>query len=193
MEAIFTLPYSEYAVATLLQKNFKKSDGYSIQIPLSRQQKGIDLLIYNQKTKKAISIQVKSSRSWYGTPSKTTSSKEKFQYYSWFNNFDYERGIADFYVFFILYPKNSFAQKRLDKTKDLKKWWDSCMVTFNDKEIELLLKNLKTKEGKPESFFGFGFNEKSKDIYITRGFKKPVSYKKNLIENKMDEMKKRLK
>ena len=52
MEAIFSLPYPEFAIATILQKNFKKKDGFSIQIPLSRQQKGLDLLVYNQKSKK---------------------------------------------------------------------------------------------------------------------------------------------
>ncbi len=70
MESIFTLPYPEYVIASLLQKHLKKKQGYSVQIPLSRQQKGIDLLVYNQKTKKAVSIQVKSSRSWQRKPVK---------------------------------------------------------------------------------------------------------------------------
>ena len=52
MEAIFSLPYPEFAIATILQKNFKKKDGFSIQIPLSRQQKGLDLLVYNQRVPK---------------------------------------------------------------------------------------------------------------------------------------------
>jgi len=58
MDAIFTLPYTEYVVATYLQKK----EGYSVQIPLSRQQKGIDLLVCSLQSRKAASIQVKSSR-----------------------------------------------------------------------------------------------------------------------------------
>lgn len=192
MESIFTLPYPEYAVASLFQKNFKKGDDYSIQIPLSRQQKGIDLLLYHQKTKRAVSLQIKSSRSWYGRPPKRKSRKEKFEYYAWFRSFNYQKGLADFYVFFILYPKNDLGSKKLDKNRDIKKWWNSKVVIFNDNEIGQLLKEIKTKEGKPEKFFGFGFNEKSDDIVLTRGLGEHVSFKENLFENKIKEIKKNL-
>ena len=38
MDPIFTLPYSEYAVAQLLTKHLKKTDGYRIAMPLSRRE-----------------------------------------------------------------------------------------------------------------------------------------------------------
>ena len=96
MEAIFTLSYPEYTVATYLQQHFKKSEGYSVSIPMSRQQKGFDLLMYNLKTKRAASFQVKSSRTW--PPKKPD---EGFQYSAWFSRFEISENV-DFYVFFIL-------------------------------------------------------------------------------------------
>jgi len=63
MESIFTLPYSKYKVAEELQKKLPKKDGYSVLIPISRQQKGFDLMLFNYKTSKHITIQIKASRS----------------------------------------------------------------------------------------------------------------------------------
>ena len=183
MEAIFSLPYPEFAIATILQKNFKKKDGFSIQIPLSRQQKGLDLLVYNQKSKKAISIQVKSSRNY--------KQKEgaEFQYCSWFRKFEYTKGLNDYYVFFILYEKN--LKKRLDRVKPNKWWWDKILI-FNDKEMKHILDNIRTKKGSPEHFFAIGFNEGSKGVFITRGFPVPRKVTGNLIEKKKLEILKKL-
>lgn len=191
MESIFTLPYPEYIVATLLQKHLKKKEGYSVQIPLSRQQKGIDLLVYNQKTKKAVSIQVKSSRSWQRKPAKREN-VQKFQHGSWFHKFDCKKGIADFYAFFILHPVGKLWGKRLDKAKASKKWWGYKVIIFNYKEMRNLLRRIRTKKGKPESFFGFGFNDRSKDIYATRGFEEPIRYTSHLFEHKVMEIRKAL-
>ena len=192
MEPIFALPYAEYVIATLLQKHLKKKEGYSVQIPLSRQQKGIDLLVYNQKTKKAVSIQIKSSRSWQRKPVKRKN-VQKFRHGSWFSKFDCKKGIADFYVFFILCPTGKLSGKRLDKTKASKKWWNYKVIIFKDKEMRALLRKIRTKKGKPESFFGFGFNDGSKDIYVTRGLKRPTQYTSYLFEHKFREIKKALK
>jgi len=49
MDGIFTLPYSEVYVAETLNHLFRPKEGYGVFIPSSRQQKGIDLLLYNQK------------------------------------------------------------------------------------------------------------------------------------------------
>ena len=43
MDAIFTLPYSEYGAINELKSKLK--GGYSYYIPTSRQQKGIDFII----------------------------------------------------------------------------------------------------------------------------------------------------
>ena len=50
MEPIFILPYSEYEVINLIQNKVKKKDGFSCFIPVSRQQKGIDFILYSSKT-----------------------------------------------------------------------------------------------------------------------------------------------
>ena len=45
MEPILTLPYSEWLVAEQLMKALPASQGYSVYAPLSRQEKGVDLLL----------------------------------------------------------------------------------------------------------------------------------------------------
>lgn len=184
MEAIFCLPYPEYNIATLLQKYFKKNDGYSVAIPLSRQQKGFDLLVYSLKTKKALSFQVKSSRAWSGE--KPT---RGFQYSSWFWKFEPNEDI-DFYVFSILYAKSASDKKRLGK-ENPKKWWASRIILFGKSEITALFKELKTKTGNPEKFFYFGFDEKPQDIFITRGL--PLkSFKENLLVSQIKNVRDKL-
>jgi hypothetical protein len=45
MEPIFSLPYSEFCVAQQLARLLPAAEGYSLYAPVSRQQKGVDLLI----------------------------------------------------------------------------------------------------------------------------------------------------
>lgn len=182
MEAIFTLSYPEYTVAMHLQQYFKKSEGYSVSIPLSRQQKGFDLLMYNLKTKRAVSLQVKSSRIW-----STKKPDEDFQYSAWFNRFQINDNV-DFYVFFILYPINALDKKRLGK-ENPNKWWRSRIVLLDNAEISALFRELKTKKGEPERFFYFGFNEVPLDIFITRGLPQIKSLKENLLEFQIKKLK----
>ncbi len=189
MDAIFTLPYPEYVVATHLQKLLKKKEGYSVQIPLSRQQKGIDLLVYSLQSRKAASIQIKSSRAYRGKAPKRKSKKERFSNALWFRNFDYEKGVADFYILFGLYPKSDIINKRLDKSKKTRKWWGYKILIFTDQQMGKFLGSILTKHGKKESFFSFGFNNGSKEIFAVRGFRRPKRCKKYLIENKIASIK----
>lgn len=64
MEPVFTLPYSEHQAIEQITKKLKKSDGYSVYIPTSRQQKGVDFIVHNSKSNKFARVQVKSSRSY---------------------------------------------------------------------------------------------------------------------------------
>ncbi|MEZ4200803.1 MAG: hypothetical protein R3B69_04485 [Candidatus Paceibacterota bacterium] len=41
----FTIPFPEYDIADILQKQFPKKENFSVAIPLSRQQKFYDLLL----------------------------------------------------------------------------------------------------------------------------------------------------
>ena len=89
----FTIPFPEYDIANILQKEFPKKDNFSVAIPLSRQQKFYDLLLINGESKKSVTIQVKSSRTYLG------SEKSEYQYYSWLNYFDIKDNYSDFYFY----------------------------------------------------------------------------------------------
>ena len=105
MEGIFTLPYSEYEVIVQLQKKFSKKEGFAFYIPTSRQQKGIDFIIHNDKKNIMKRIQVKSSRSYVDTPKTLKSGKiksVKYKYNLWFNNFIDKYDIT-FYLACFLY------------------------------------------------------------------------------------------
>ena len=193
MDAVFTLPYPEYVVATHLQRLLKKKEGYSVQIPLSRQQKGIDLLVYSARSRKAASIQIKSSRAYIGKAPKRKSRKERFDNALWFRNFNYEKGIADFYSLFGLYRKSDIINKRLDKSKKTRKWWDYKILIFTDQEMGKFLESLLTRRGEKESFFSFGFNDGSDEIFAVRGFKRRKPCKKYLIQNRIGLLRKFLK
>lgn len=175
----FTIPFPEYDIAEILQKKFSKKDNFSIAIPLSRQQKFYDLLLINGAIKKSITIQVKSSRTYLGLP------KNEHQYYSWLNYFDIKDNYSDFYFIYMTYPE-------LDKNFTPRAKWERMILVFNQKEMVELLSNVKTKSGKQERFFSFGLNVIDKKIYGVRGFGhlKKKDFSKNLLENKIIEIKK---
>ena len=187
MEGIFTLPYSEYEVIVQLQKKFSKQEGFSFYIPTSRQQKGIDFIIHNNKKNKMMRIQVKSSRSYINTPKILKSGKVKsvkYKYNLWFNNFidKYDKNNADYYILFGLFPV--YNQDENIKSKNV--FWKSLILCFNEKEMQDLLKKVKTKrEKKEDKFFGFGFNTE-KEIFATRGFLNEENKSDFLLDNKID-------
>jgi hypothetical protein len=189
MEAVFTLPYPEYSIASLFQKHFTKADNFSVMIPLSRQQKGIDLLLYNLKNGKSASVQVKSSRTWEGEEPKRNKERKIFDHYSWTWNFDdkYKPGLADYYAIFILYPKKSFSGKIINKAKKVGKWWEHKVLIFNDKEMGEFLTMARSKG----HTFSFAFDEDNKDLYYVNG-EFQESFNNNLFKNKISEIKKYL-
>ena len=66
------------------------------------------------------------------------------------------------------------------------------ILIFNDKEMKHILDKIRTKKGTPEHFFGIGFNEGRKGVFITRGFPVPKKVTGNLIEKKKLELLKKL-
>ncbi len=56
MDAILMLNYPEYAVAECLSNLLPKKEGYSLNVPLNRQQKGFDLLVYSSNSEKSATI-----------------------------------------------------------------------------------------------------------------------------------------
>lgn len=185
MEGVFSLPYSEYQVINHLQKKLKKSDGYSIFIPVSRQQKGIDFIIQNLATKKTLRFQVKSSRAYIHEPKEMKNGKIKYNYYLWLNNFidRYEKDNADYYILYGLYP--TYNSKKSVKSKN----WNSIILCYSENEMIELLNRVKTKkEKKKDQFFGFGFNT-PKQIFATRGLEEHEDSTCFLIENKIQQLK----
>ena len=158
MEPIVTLPYSEWLVAEQLMKQLPARQGYSVYAPLSRQEKGVDLLVTRRATGKTYvaALQVKYSRAYAQPPSS-----------------DYRFGIlyrtfvvpeqADFIMLAALYPSvtGSGGGKRSS-------WWLPLVLVFTREEMETLLASLRTRGGKPEKMFDFGFSTPKK-VFQIRG------------------------
>ena len=190
MDGIFTLPYSEFEAILQMQKLFKKNNGYAVFIPVSRQQKGIDFIVMNTKNNKVLRVQVKSSRSYLGQPKSKRAKNKGLKYYFWFNNFikKYEKGRADLYLLFGLYP--IYEAKYNIKSKE--RIWKSMILAFTDKEMHEFLKMVKTKrEKKEDRFFGIGFSELSA-IYTRRGFDRQEIISSHLLANKIKELSRKL-
>ena len=56
--------YSEFRSAEKLMATFKKNDGFVVLLPADLQNKGYDLVLFNNKTSKGVKIQVKGGRSY---------------------------------------------------------------------------------------------------------------------------------
>ena len=92
------IDYGEYIVAEGLLKHLNVSKNkfkeYSIFAPLSRQAKGVALILYNRASSKTATIQVKFSRSYVNTPKRKLPTNNL-----WFNMFKIdEEAKADFYI-----------------------------------------------------------------------------------------------
>jgi hypothetical protein len=184
MDPIFTLQYAEYVVAETLAKLLSKRKGYSISIPLSRQQKGFDLLVYSSQSGKVARVQIKASRSYPGKPAKRESTNPRFQNNLWFNNFKCEPNTADFYVLLGLFSKTD-----LDRGLKKKKWIGRKMLIFTEKEMQTFLKSIRTKAGKRDRFFAFGFDSDSERVFLTRGTTSPKPFDKFLVERRLAALK----
>lgn len=185
MEQVFTIPYPEFAVAEELSlRYFKKRKGYCIAIPLSRQQKGFDLLVQWKRTKCMASLQVKAS----AIHLPKGKSKDKFQYCFWFKNFEYHPGASDFYILFGLCP--ICPNKDYMRRRKPIRWWKSVMLLFSDDDMKDFLQNLKNKSGKKEHSFSIHFNEPPHNLWLVRGAPKPVSLNKFFLSRRSHLIKK---
>ena len=163
MDPIFTLSYAEFSAAQQLAKLFPPSKGYSIYVPLSRQEKEVDLILARRVrgTTRIASIQVKSSRT-YSRPSPTDRTARPFHYYTWFNRFD-PPARADYVLLVAVYPPEEARASRKQAT-----WWAPVIMAFNAREMRNFLRSVKTREGKPDRMFGFGFDG-PEAVFQTRG------------------------
>ena len=185
MDGIFTLPYSEFEIVNKFQGIFKKKDGYSVYIPVSRQEKDVDFILTKSGSEKIARFQVKSSRTYIHEIKILKSGKEKipeFKYNLWFNNFraKYQMKSADFYILFGLYPIYS-TQKGINSD-----FWKSIIVCLPDRVMNDTLQDVLTKrERKPDRFLGLSFNNPH-EIIGTRGFIENKSFSQYLIDNQID-------
>jgi hypothetical protein len=184
MEPIFTLPYSEFCVAQQLARLLPAAKGYSLYAPVSRQQPGVDLLIARRRNKMigVASIQVKSSRT-YLNPTTTARTKKRFRYDTFFKNFECPAE-ADFFCLVSLYPALNKGQRRRLGT-----WWSPQILLFSQMEMQRFLRSVRTKGGRRDSFFGFGFNQAGEAVQ-TRGDSKGrcLDFSKHLLSRHIEEL-----
>jgi hypothetical protein len=179
MDPVFSLPYSEYVVAERLRNQFTKANGYSIYIPVSRQEKGVDLaLIRNTKSERKIStFQIKASRTYFGEPPKRKTTPERFKFYTWFNRFE-PNPRADLFIIIGFFPlAEAMTRKKGTST------YGDCSLLFTYQEIKELLDNCRTVKGGADKMFGFGFNDLDAIVY-TRG--DSLRSNKDFVEFRLD-------
>lgn len=182
MEPVFTLQWSEYLIAQRLQKLLLRKQGYTVFIPLSRQEQGIDLAIVkrtNGEPSRTTTIQVKASRTYLHDPPKRASTV-RYRYNTWFNRFDVPDN-ADLIVLCGLYAPDLAKTGRVDST-----WYQDCTLIFTQAEARELMENCKTVGGKPDRMFGFGFNDLSQ-VIMNRGdmTRSSKDYSKYLLERRV--------
>jgi len=183
MEHIFSLPYSEFCVAQQLARLLPAKEGYSLYVPVSRQQKGVDLLIARRRNQRigVASIQVKSSRTYPKTPART---KKPFRYGTRSSNFECPSE-ADFFCLVWFYPAVNKAQCR-----ELGTWWVPQILLFSQTDMRRFLRSVRTVGGKKrDSFFYFDFNQAG-EAFQTRGNSKRLypDFSKHLLSQRLAEL-----
>jgi len=169
MDPVFTLPYSEFVVAQRLASLLPSKSGFSIHAPLSRQERGIDLVIVRRRGRHSWvrTIQVKSSRTYSHRPAikvRRGNRLRRFRFYTWLKTFECPRQ-ADFFCLVALYPSVDVAQHR-----EFGSWWSPQILVFTQREMRRLLRSIRTARGKPDRMFGFGFDD-PREVFQTRGHK----------------------
>jgi hypothetical protein len=185
MDGIFTLPYSEFEIVNKFQESFKRKDGFSVYIPVSRQEKAVDFILSKNKSHKIARFQVKSSRTYIHEAEIKKNGVIKnpeYKYNLWFNNFieKYEQGSADYYLLFGLYPIYT-NDSSIDSN-----FWKSMIVCLSDEKMNETLKNVLTKrEKKSDRFYGLSFNHPNQ-IVGTRGFLNNPDFSEYILEKQIE-------
>ncbi len=166
MDPVFTLQWPEFLLANRIQKFLPKSEGFSVFIPASRQEKGIDLAVIRKTTRgkaRVITIQIKASRTYTPEPPKRDTT-QRYRFYTWFNRFEVPEE-ADFFLLFGMY-----APDPAKTTKVGADWYKDCTLLFTFQEMRDFMSSCLTVGGKHDKMFGFGFDDEKK-VVQTRGDK----------------------
>lgn len=185
MDPVFTLQWPEFLLASRLQKALQKSQGYSVLIPVSRQEKGFDLAIIKKNRSgpsQVVTIQIKASRSHNQEPP-TRKTTKRWRFHTWFNRFKVPRE-ADFFLLFGLYAPDSGRTKRVGR-----RWYKDCTLLFTQNEMKKFMSSCRTRGGKLDRMFGFGFDDERK-VVQTRGDKdrRFKNYSRYLLSNRISRL-----
>ena len=163
----FSLSYGEDVVAEEIIKalNNKDKRHYSVYAPLSRQEKGIDLLIRNNLNGKTVSVQVKESKAWR---------QKDGSFSTWYNKFGVGGDIKPDY--FALVTEYACHPMQDCKTKEYSMQsvvYRPLVLIYSYKEMEEELNGVVTqKTGNPDRMFSHIFSQDQKTITLGRGFYK---------------------
>jgi hypothetical protein len=159
MEPIITLPYSEWLVADELMSALPGKQGFSVYAPLSRQERGVDLILSKRTgyASRVATIQVKYSRAFEQPRG------SEFEFGTLFTSFRVPPE-ADFIILANLYPNitGSGEGRKSDS-------WRRLLLVFRREEMERFMSGLQTKSGNPDRMFYFGFDDPPIRIVQTRG------------------------
>jgi hypothetical protein len=166
-----------------------KSQGFSVFIPTSRQEKGIDLAVIRKKPNgesRVATFQIKASRTYPQEPPKRATTK-RYRFCTWFNRFEVPEE-ADFFLLFGMY-----APDRAKTTQVNSGWYKDCTLLFTFQEMKDFMSKCRTVGGKPDSMFGFGFDDEKK-IVQTRGdkYRQAKNFTCFLLSNRVSLLKKKL-
>lgn len=182
MDPVFTLQWPEYLLAQELQRLFPKTKDYSVLVPASRQEKGVDLAIIRKqasaKSRVAL-LQVKASRT-YSPEGPKRDPDNWFKFYTWFNRFD-PSPYADFFLLLGMYAPDTARTKPVNAV-----WYKHCTLLFTGAEMKNFMDSCLTVSGKPDRMFGFGFDSDAK-IVQSRGDQKrrEIDYTDHLLQNRV--------
>jgi hypothetical protein len=179
IDPIFCLSWPEAVVADQLQRALPKRGGYSVWVPTSRQQPGIDLAIYRccGPHRQMLTVQVKASRIY----AKTT----EVHYDTWFNCFPVAAEADYVALVWPNPPPSTTSSQRRKHTY--------CTLLFERDRMEQLIQNCRTKKGTHESKFGFMAMRDSRILWHRGNMANDATdYAALLLENQIEKVKMRL-
>jgi hypothetical protein len=185
MDPVYTVPYPEFCVAQRLSQLLPTKQGYSLFAPLSRQERGVDLILTRRRRSgtTVATVQVKSSRTYSRRPRTRPSKQRLFRYYTWFKTFICPPE-ADFFCLVTLYPAVDAAEKR-----ELGSWWSSQILLFSQTEMRSFLRSVRTKAGNPDRMFGFAFDVPTEAaLYRGDSRQRFADYSDHLLERRVREL-----
>ena len=186
MDAIFTIPYGEYAATDKLVKYaMTLGEKVSAFVPASRQEKGIDLIFYRDTgvCNEFLTVQVKQSRTYYeNRVLKVDSKKVPVVGFLWFNRFAVPDN-ADWFLLVgtrVVHPQSLYRASITDVS------WDPLILAFNKSEMKSFMASVKQRKdpAKDDKMFGFCYDEDGR-VYQSRGCASNREVTKYLLENRI--------